>query len=630
MNRPLYSIPKAGREPLFNKNTGEPGGYEPRLEFVRPGSSAYSFGRGARSKMDKIDGPAPGTYESQGKAGRRAPAFGFAGKYKEPVKENVPGPGNYSIPAGLNSSGPQFSMPKDSRGKDRPNGGPGPGAYVPVVTLALPQAAQFSFPKNPRGAEKVGTDPGPGAYASETDKRKVIGGAFGKDERREKIGEAPGPGAYEAGPSSVVLRTNPGVSMKSGKIGGITSGGSIAVPGPGVYDPSLDFARARPASVKFGSARRSEVPRSDAPGPGAYAAATMGRTAANFSFGKAPAHPDVLRPCSPGPGAYEPVPAKPDSAKYTFSKAGPGGSTQASVGPGAYDPRDDFLAARGRPAGVVFGSEERNGSTKAGGSPGPGNYDPATTGQRNAASWVFGRARRDDLGFRPQSPGPGTYAINSVFSAQNGKIRGPAMRARPRSAAPSAAPGPGAYDGRVDFSRPNTAIISFGKATRFRPDSNSDAGPGQYDPASSGRSAPAIGFGSDSRFRRPPSALAPGPGAYDAKRSAKEIAYSMRPKTAVDKPEPVPGPGAYDPNESQHLSLGRFDQAPRSQQKPGHPLGPGAYELEGLKPRSQWTFPKQKRSDNLDNLVPGPGMYEKVGFPRDHPAYVLSGVIFKN
>lgn len=634
MSRPVYSIPRAERDSALNSHNGEPALYNPLQSLTKPNLPMFSFSKTSKLKYQPLSGPGPETYCSIGKVSRCAPAYTFSRKSPENNKENAPGPGKYSPPTNFNKNSLAFSVPKQKKGVEEKSNVPGPGAYQPLQIFSKPVPPTFSFPKELRENEKKSEMPGPGAYSPKNFDH-LPGGKLGLETRKENLKTEPGPGAYDPYSSSCILRTNPAFGLKSAArpVSAVTP--ESGVPGPGNYQPSLDFSRARPASVKFGIQKRDKeataIGEKAVPGPGTYNPVPTIHSAPRPVFGgaKTSAFSGPMANGVPGPGTYTAtsnIPAK----MYSFPKS----STLAGlelkvgsvvVGPGSYNP--DF--SNRRPPGIVFGSEmrakERSSEKQV---PGPGNYEPKLVGTRAASAWGFGKEKKQLPFDRSASPGPGTYESPSVFNQREAMVRGPMLRSRPQSAAPDRLPGPGAYNASLQNSRPNSPLVNFPKNPRFREKEDPSIGPGQYNSAIIGRNPGNIKFGSDSRFAKDRTEKVPGPGSYNSEKLKNSIAFSMRPKTGGEKPSEVPGPGAYEPIKSVRLALGKFDHSERASKKGDEKvLGPGAYDPKLGQTYPKWSFGKQNRGEKTQSAVPGPGMYEKIGFVEDHPSYVKSGMV---
>lgn len=304
--------------------------------------------------------------------------------------------------------------------------------------------------------------------------------------------------------------------------------------------------------MKFPKSQTNTVLNNHVPGPGTYNPINCDlQKAPRAVFGNASSTPQNDLQKNPGPGTYDPKTQPNNDIKFSFPKSG----TQSEkknllIGPGSYDPQFEFNSTAARKPGAVFGSEQRCKVVSKGPVPGPGQYEPQSKSHRQAQSWGFGKEKRNSLSYKHVSPGPGAYQLNSSFNVKEGLIRGPVLRSRPQSASPTVCPGPGAYDSRVEFARPNSPLINFSKANRFLQQAGNPIGPGDYNGKVPKKNYGTVLFGKDKRFQNKNLQTCPGPGSYDSKPLIKTIAYTMRPKTASEKSEAVPGPGAYNPNTS--------------------------------------------------------------------------------
>jgi len=126
----------------------------------------------------------------------------------------------------------------------------------------------------------------------------------------------------------------------------------------------------------------------------------------------------------------------------------------------------------------------------------------------------FGSGERtEEPGTFKQTPGPGTYPLNSMF---DGKNKGPTLISRrPDSALTLNAkvPGPGAYDPSLNYKK-KAPGFRMGSAPRSSVDREqaSKPGPGNYPlPV---RRGTGVRFGSSVRPSLNDPTFAPGPGAY--------------------------------------------------------------------------------------------------------------------
>jgi hypothetical protein len=268
----------------------------------------------------------------------------------------------------------------------------------------------------------------------------------------------------------------------------------------------------------------------------------------------------------PGPGQY-------DSSTKSFasnsknaaaspflskSKRAPIATSSASqLGPGAYQPKDDFV----KPKNPTYGmSKGQKGISRKDLSPGPGAYDGLAKeiGRDAPKTTIKGRpktAKLDDL------PGPGSYDNNhrTIVNETSKSARGTsAMRNKSARLSPSNrdnifAPGPGAYAPVDSLVRDRTPNYGFGKTERSHLVTK------------------------DEREK-------PGPGNYELKdqKSAKSFKIGMRLNNAIKSQ--IPGPGNYDPNlnlvkESVRVAKinKALNQSAMQHSKSTNLIGPGTY-----------------------------------------------------
>jgi len=108
--------------------------------------------------------PGPGAYSTRPKIGE-APKYAMRPKTALPVRENVPGPGQYTpIPNNIRKRPPSAVIGRQQRSADLTavKGMPGPGAYVSECKSSR-NAPAYSF-GSARKISKTELVPGPGAY----------------------------------------------------------------------------------------------------------------------------------------------------------------------------------------------------------------------------------------------------------------------------------------------------------------------------------------------------------------------------------------------------------------------------------------------------------------------------------
>lgn len=222
------------------------------------------------------------------------------------------------------------------------------------------------------------------------------------------------------------------------------------VPGPGHYDPNLKSPQ---LLTHFPKSEKFAPIKSDAPGPGAYEARPAIGEGPKASIH--PRHENRYDSDVPGPGYYEPVNPKHKLVPIHFSKA----------------PKDQSYGKN---------------------IPGPGEYNPLQ--KEGGPSWSFKAPGRDGLAresvgsegrmsARYDSPGPGYYDINQSLSVSLPGFWASKSKKEPSYLHPSATPGPASYDPNP-ISKVNNRSPGMGKSAKL-PDYTTDTpGPGHYDPKS--------------------------------------------------------------------------------------------------------------------------------------------------
>lgn len=211
----------------------------------------------------------------------------------------MPGPGQYNnndfLTPGKNGKGISFGL---RHSLNKPELGPGPGAYNPAHDPKGDHAPSYSIGGRPRDAH--GNElPGPGNYNPDISKIKnrAPGVAMGSGPRQTaKAADGPGPGEYNYEPK---------------RAGGISIGGrpkdrAISdVPGPGAYSGDHNKIKDKAPGVNFGSPSKSKGIHDPTPGPGNYDTPgyiNPGGKPGGYSFGKDQKH--YKSSDTPGPGSY--------------------------------------------------------------------------------------------------------------------------------------------------------------------------------------------------------------------------------------------------------------------------------------------------------------------------------------
>eukprot|EP01064_Diplonema_japonicum_P007522 TRINITY_DN15150_c0_g1_i2.p1 TRINITY_DN15150_c0_g1~~TRINITY_DN15150_c0_g1_i2.p1 ORF type:complete len:1850 (+),score=224.90 TRINITY_DN15150_c0_g1_i2:35-5584(+) len=508
---PAYSIGGRRLEEPTNRVPG-PGTYT--LQDAAPRATVV-FGTEQRVKEAMVSDLGPGAYDVPNLSS--GPAALVTSRSPAPQKTDVPGPGQYDAiirstahdvvmgtatrPAAqaTDTPGPgtySLDMPHDEKAfsilgrlpDTRPDAIPGPGSYNVTVKDEGPNV---KIGTAARGEDRMEDLPGPGAYDAMA-KRKVVGGAMGKEDRKDPAAGAsdvPGPGAYEA----------QGGNNLEGAVIGTESRGHIWLagdtPGPGTYEPK---ELSEGVAAVIGDSARTKIQSSSVPGPGAYDVVVRD-TKAEHVIGTAPrasekidstpgpgtyAHEEktlehgVVIPKTgrttertsevPGPGAYEVVPEHGPSVSIgAYEKVSVFGPANNVPGPGNYDLRSE-------PGGPKVTISTRLHEAPRLDGPGPGSYD-LETGEAGPKVTI-GKLLNEPLA--AENPGPGHYCTVEET--------GPSITLGQRTTEPagSSAPGPGHYNARMVVSEKAKGVTILGKVGKSSLDPSAEAvqqpGPGAY------------------------------------------------------------------------------------------------------------------------------------------------------
>lgn len=672
------SAPRDGQQDEPSDGVG-PGAYDLR---VKPAGPSYTI-QGRYFDKEEVQGddstiPGPGAYDPSDlrfssriiSLDSRAPRFDSAGT-GEGGKEDLPGPGQYTLLAPNSRSGvristaPRFDWVRDGEEKE---GVPGPGAYhvEPAVSHGI-SSTRGSLPCASRDVERLNESsefPGPATYDPNPEvgmrpiaKNVVMGtsplsGFPAGEEATVKVG----PGSYDiAGDTSKGTQwTIPKANRDTGESGEVD-----ALRGPGYYDPEMEVLLESAPTVVMGSSPRwgpSESKEAEAagmPGPGSYDAPKTRRglglvqTVASPPFGVGEQRfRGVECEATPGPGTYDAMMSAREGADGDGKPSAAFGTAprhsylrdiaDASVtpGPAAYDLRLTELdpsmpsisfprASRENAAGGQVGSS--TGTTV-----GPGSYylpDPTPL----PGAPIFGAAPReghiekvDDL------PGPGQYHTElSGLERRSAQFGTAAREIHHIEGDRNAAPGPGAYilPSSFGWNGKGPTVPMAPREVSSAVTTPAQVGPGSYDLQSLShlRQAPAYGFGTAPGIAdhgNDGGNSYPGPGAYET-----SLISSVHPSFVFPQAQRfaegsdvsgTPGPGQYSlsrPAEGRQVQIG---SAPRSavmleasQETPG----PGEYslpraEVVGRKPPGVPALTAEARpADRRWEEVPGPGAY---------------------
>ena len=177
---------------------------------------------------------------------------------------------------------------------------------------------------------------------------------------------------------------------------------------------------------------------------------------------------------APGPGAYN-IAGKPSGGPQYGFKGKPSDSASNSVpGPGQYSQTLTPQVSDRSPY-YSFGRQSRSQQATRKSAPGPGMYNPSLSATAPLGS--FGTAPRA-VSERNGNPGPGAYEATTGKGHKTGAVL-TSRHAQPANK--TVVPGPGAYN-LAGNRKGDREAYSMGKAERmaFRP--ATAPGPGAYDP----------------------------------------------------------------------------------------------------------------------------------------------------
>ena len=531
------------------------------------------------------------------------------------------------------------------------------GMSDPITKIDTPGPGSYGAEGAGRRAQSAaggGRAPSPHVRARSADR----GVSFGKSDRpplvlsdrevnksRRDAVRPPGPGDYIA-PSTFASSRPTSTKGSFSKADRDAGKAKPIAPGPGTYaivDQKESADKLSGKSPAFASTTPRLPPvRSEAPGPGAYLAASAPTAAQpqGFSFGKAPLA--TLAPpaeVTPGPGDYYIETEDPNRhMRGVIPSAGRddsawGGKKLAgdTPGPGAYTIRAEERDG----VSMKFRYKERVEEA-----PGPGAYcPPQDAQQRQGPSWSFvGKPQERPI---EVTPGPGQYSdVATTNDEAKGVSIGGARREMPSDAAARENfPGPGFYE-TATSALSTVGPTSFGNARRTNEfeataNKNEAPGPGTYDPHAAAalveKRAPVPSLGGNAeRFASDgPEGSAPGPGHYLVTYDAQTIvggAIAQAPRdaggwAANETATGALGPGAYEStvtfNSGRAVSIGLPIAGPAPDTNPL--VGPGAYDAAAAAASILPAAPaigmgKEGRFGVPPKVpeVPGPGAYDTV------------------
>ncbi|MEW5299279.1 MAG: hypothetical protein WDW36_002310 [Sanguina aurantia] len=595
---PAISMSRRPRPPPAQDPTPGPGEYHQRS--VGGGAPAFTFagGRPADGWDPAAETPGPADYMGPQDT-FDGPSFTMAPRAASPTRplDQIPGPGSYHASGPAHATGPSFTIPSSRVVESRPDS-PGPGEYsvsagvgalsgtvtAPAYTIGLRPMPTGAPPEFQPGPGEY--DPGPTSWGGHAAGPSFSMGARPADRSAATV-LAPAPGDYLAQP--VAGKGAPAYSM-AGRAAAEGRGEGRESPGPGHYSmpqpsqgPSFSIAT-RPQPVPANE-------QHTAPGPGEYQPSSPGREGGP-SYTMAMRSRAAVPPLSPGPGEYQ-RPASPGGPSFTISARQELTNTAAAgpnVGPGAYN------ADRPLPSAPAYTMPGRGGASVQGDGellPGPGAYDPdpQQQQQRRGPAWSMGLRVAAPEDTSAAAPAPGQYRMPEAPAGPSYSMRG-----RPEQAAAEPQPGPGEYSTEAKPSAPAWTMKGRAAAVEL-PES---PGPADYSTVPQS-SAAAYSMAGRHPQRDEEGPYMPGPGAYGdpnpERLGQSGPSYTFRPRLIDPQGPQGPGPGEYPVSDS-----------------PGGP----AYTMGSKDPDRSVTAAAAAAADQ-----PGPGEYSST-LPPTGPAFSMS------
>ena len=418
----------------------------------------------------------------------------------------TPGPGRYVVKASTsNKSLGKFD--KEKKMIFKPKDTPGVGSYDYNMK---PTSPQFSMSKNKiahsntidSNLVSIDITPGPGRYNIEKSQiRQNAVSVRGKPKELKKD-PVPGPGSYS---TLTNFQHNKGISFsKTAKD----------------YNPCGTMSPLNNSKINFYN--------NQTPGPGRYAVKTEHKKATpSYTFSRDNKEGYQFKKEKPGPGEYETIKGTINTA-FSFPKSTKrqlfDNKSMSNVGPGRYGNLNNTTVGKG----FKIGTSPRRFHTDNH-LPGPGEYEPKLAITKTSGTcFSISKAKRDDVisnSSKIYSPGPGRY-LTSTNKIGKGFIFGKEeLKGIPITL------GPGQYDAKSDFSKPNKTCYSISKSKRDDIHHTIDTpGPGRYGSIINMKNTSSISTFSKDPKNKPLKSETPGPGSYEFLNSIRDFSGVMNHK----------------------------------------------------------------------------------------------------
>lgn len=364
----------------------------------------------------------------------------------------------------------------------------------------------------------------------------------------------PGPGNYELIDEN--KRSNrvqaPSASMKRR----YKDTSETFTPGP-IYNPNFDLPKK--AAPKFTMRPKTAIKdKEDTPAPTHYNPtydSAKKVIISNVRFGKDKRKDLSSTNAVPGPGRYEINYKDTSGPKYHMGlKTEIPAGTMKNPGPGHYDNKTlfEFNIEKNKGTSLV---PRRPESASLMANPGPGTYEQTVQpGKRSAPKISIGKQGRNNMTKEQlMKPGPGAYEFNPKLKGTNEPKYGFGTSQRGTAKSTVDTPGPGFYQYQEPPGK-NAPKYLMGLKTKVILGNENVPGPGSYDPSiekySRKRAAPKIGMGTSMREGFYQSSDTPGPGVYyrrpESGREAPKMVFGTQSRMKDERMSAGPTPTTYE------------------------------------------------------------------------------------